>query len=138
MDNDCDALIDDDDPDCEPGVGADVWLENLKIPKSLQLQANAGGKKRIYIVGDGDTFRQDATVTVSVDPVPELHVAIRPPSSTERVGPGRGSTKFRASIKVACNEPGNFKLNWTATITAAENRDPTNDTVTGETKVHCR
>ena len=137
LDNDCDGLTDYDDPGCVM-MEADVWLERLRVPKSLKLATGASRDKRIVAVGEGDTKPQDATVSLTVSPMNGVTVSLVPASITTLVEPGNGKTQFKFMATVTCNQTGEWALMWTASISALENRDTTNDTLTGTTNVTCR
>jgi hypothetical protein len=57
---------------------------------------------------------------------------------TKVVSPDDGPTKYRFDADITCNAPGSYTLKWTATISAAQNSDPSNDTLTDTTLVRCK
>jgi hypothetical protein len=67
-----------------------------------------------------------------------VEVEIEPESRTETVKPGGRDTRFDFEAEVECEERGQYEIVWTATIDAAENADPTNDSVEAVTRVQCR
>jgi hypothetical protein len=67
-----------------------------------------------------------------------IEVEIEPESVTESVKPGRPDTRFTFTAEIECEEPGSYTLDWTASIDAAENSDPTNDVLTESSAVECK
>jgi hypothetical protein len=55
-----------------------------------------------------------------------------------RTLPGDGRTRFKFDVSITCQAPGTGAIAWSATTAAPENRDMTNDTLTGRTSVTCR
>ena len=47
------------------------------------------------------------------------------------------STEFKFRAVIRCHNPGSYNLNWTATISAADNSDVRNDVLTAITTVRC-
>jgi hypothetical protein len=121
-----------------PTDEADVFLTALRGSPLLSLREGETVARRILVSGDGDTLVQDATVTLAAEADASLAVTIEPAAVTESVAPGRPDTLFRFVTSVTCRETGDWDLDWTATIDAAENADPNNDTLTKATTVHCR
>ena len=116
---------------------ADVFISKMRVPHLLRLREDGEVKKRILVFGNGDTIEQDATVTLSASH-PALEVEIEPESITKTVTPDGLNTRFAFTAEVECEESGSFTLEWTATIDAAENADPSNDSLTLSSQVECK
>ena len=117
--------------------GADVFLTRLQVPNRVNARKGRTVSRNITARGDGDTITQDATVVLSVDTPAGVEVVVTPEAVTETVSPGRPMTRFRFNADITCTAPVNGVLTWTATIDAAQNGDPTNDTLEGTTQVRC-
>ncbi|MEN8178484.1 MAG: Ig-like domain-containing protein, partial [Pseudomonadota bacterium] len=117
---------------------ADVYLSSMRVPSILKLREDRETTRRINVFGDGVSIEQDATVTLSVAGHPGIEVEIDPASVISSVIPGGGDTRFTFSAEIECEEAGSYVLEWTAVINAAENEDPTNDTLTQSTAVECK
>ena len=95
--------------------------------------------RKIKVKGDGDTIVQDATVSLSVMSPAGVTVDVHPMSMTKLVSPDDDDpTKYRFDANITCDAPGTYVLEWTATISAAQNSDPSNDTLTDTTSVRCK
>ena len=117
---------------------ADVFLLDLESPSDLELEIGESKSKEIEVEGDGDTIMQDATVSLSVTSLAGVSVDIYQQAITKTVSPNDDETteyEFQASI--TCHATGSYDLAWSATISAAENNDIGNDTLTGSTRVSC-
>ncbi len=139
---DDDGLMDSDatTADIKPvstGDDADVFLSKMRVPSLLTLREDRDATRRIIVFGDGNTIEQDATVTLSASH-PDIKVEIEPESLTSTVTPGRPDTRFSFTAEIECEEAGRHTLEWTAVIDAAENADPTNDSLTLSTTVECK
>ncbi len=120
-------------------TGADVFLTNLKVKDKVEGKQGKTKSTKVKVKGDGDTIAQDATVTLSVMSPAGVTVTVNPTSMTKVVSPDDGdSTKFSFKADITCDVPGSYTLKWTATITAAQNSDPSNDTLTDTTSVRCK
>ncbi|WP_295878406.1 Ig-like domain-containing protein [uncultured Thiohalocapsa sp.] len=123
---------------------ADVFLTRINVPRQLQLRDDDEAEFRVRVLGDGDTLEQEATVTLTATLDGDawddeaLEVEIEPERVTETVVPGGRDTRFDFEAEVECEERGSYEITWTAIIDAAENADPTNDTVEAVTRVQCR
>lgn len=117
---------------------ADVYLIKLKTPDHLKVRIGKSKSKKIKVKADGSTIVQDATVSLIMTSPDEVDVNIYPQAITKTVSPDDDeatSYKFRANI--TCHARGDYLLIWSATISAAENNDASNDTLTGSTRVSC-
>ena len=137
LDNDCDGLTDAADPNCAAPV-ADVFLSKLQVPKKLNVKPGQVVSRKAKVKGDGSLLTQDATVTLSGVGSANVGVVVEPASVTEQVAPGNPQTQFGFTVMVSCNAVGTGTVEWTATISAPGNDDPTNDVQTGSTSVTCR
>jgi hypothetical protein len=138
LDNDCDSLVDLADGDCAPGWETDVYALSLRVPKALKLRTGRAASRRVVVTADGDVAPQEVTVELFVDPIQAVTVAVDPSFVTGSVEPGAGASRFRFDTHVTCLEAGTWRLEWTATIQAAENRDALDDVLTATTKLTCR
>ena len=124
-----------DDPDCAAPV-ADVYLRRLQVPEKLNVKRGQVAKSEVSVRGYS-TLKQDATVALSAVASPNVAVVIKRDSITKRVRPRRRGTEFEFKAFVSCNAGGRGTVDWTATIDAMANSDPTNDVQTGTTSVRC-
>ncbi|MCF6281733.1 MAG: PKD domain-containing protein [Candidatus Polarisedimenticolaceae bacterium] len=118
--------------------GADLFLNELWAPESMRLKQ--GKKSSIKIIAQGGTtsIHQSATVNLSVTPPPMgLSVVIEEASITRMVRPARRLQPFQFEADITCLAAGIYTLGWSATISADQNSDSSNDRVTGETLVLC-
>jgi hypothetical protein len=137
IDNDCDGLIDAADPDCQVG---DVGLKKLIVPN--QMTMNVGGRERdrlINVQARVFGFEEDvmATVTLAAAAGAGVSVEIDPASITKEEMEENGVTVFQFRADIECTQAGDWAINWTATITGSQNKNPANDTLTDVTQVRC-
>lgn len=118
--------------------GADVFLTSLNAPNNVTGKTGRTKSREIKVKGDGVTIAQDATVSLSVVSPAGVTVVAHPASMTKLVSPDNGATKYRFDADISCDAPGTYVLEWTATISAAQNSDPGNDTLTDTTSVRCK
>ena len=118
---------------------ADVSLVNLTAP--TQITARKGRTVEMDIIAKAITTakEQKARVTLTAASGPEVKVRIEDASSTEEIK-ARDSrpTKFEFEPRLTCTQKGTWPVTWTATINAAQNSNPANDTMTVTTQVVCR
>jgi PKD repeat protein len=126
---------------------ADVFLTWLQIPRNVVIHANSRRLKlhEIRVHGDGDTITQDATVKLNATTSNPKIGASGSTNITETVAPDIKDTLFVFSRVTFTCEAGRSDppillgtIYWTATITAEQNRDTTNDVLIGTTNVICR
>jgi hypothetical protein len=92
----------------------------------------------IIVKGDGDTIAQNTAVTLSVMSAPGVTVNVNPTEISKVVSPHDDRpTGYPSIAEITCDAPGSYTLRWTATISAAQNSDPDNDTLTKTTRVSC-
>ena len=127
-------------PDEAPPVvdDADVFLTSLNAPNNVTSKTGRTKSREIKVKGDGITIAQDATVSLSVVSPAGVTVVVHPAAMTKLVSPDNGATKYRFEADISCDAPGSYALEWTATISAAQNSDPGNDTLTDTTSVRCK
>jgi len=121
-------------------VPGDVFLSSLSVPNKVSGKVGQVINKTATAKGDGTLTPQDATVTLEAVADPGIGVVIVPPAVTALIEPGNPQTQYRwFTLFISCQAPvRNGTIDWTATISAAGNSDPTNDVVTGTTSVTCR
>jgi PKD repeat protein len=119
-------------------TGADVFLKRLRVSGRVDGRPGRTMSQRVMAIGDGDTLAQDATVRLTVMSPAGVTVAVNPAFRTKMVSPEDGATRYKFRTDITCDAPGTYVLEWTAMITAAENSDPGNDTLTGTTSVRCK
>jgi hypothetical protein len=137
LDNDCDRWVDTDDSGCVQAEG-EVFVTRFRAPKSLRIRGNRTVSKRIVAVADGVSKAQQATVALTANHVDALSVGIDPASVTTLVGTADGAVRLTFMADIACNQSGEFALEWTVGISAPENADASNDTQIAATSVTCR
>jgi PKD repeat protein len=119
-------------------TGADVYLSELWAVDSKKIRVGKKKSMQIIAVGDG-TVAQGATATLAVmAPSEGIRVTVKRESVSKQVKPGKRLTKFKFKADIVCLQTGDYPLQWTATVTADQNANPGNDTVSGETTVSCK
>lgn len=117
---------------------ADVYLTKLEAPDDLEVEMGESESKKIKVKGDGDTIMQDATVNLTVNSPNEVSVNVYPHTITKAVSPyDDEATEYKFRAKFTCHVSGEYEVAWSAIITATENNDTSNDTLTGSTRVSC-
>jgi len=121
-------------------VPGDVFLSSINVPNKVNGKVGQVINKTASVKGDGTLTPQDATVTLEAVADPGIGAVIVPEALTALVEPGNPQTQYRwFTLFITCQAPvRNGTIDWTATISAAGNSDPTNDVVTGTTSVTCR
>lgn len=137
LDNDCDGTVDGSDTDCAEPVGADVYIDELKRVENYRGEIGHVEKKTVKVKVGGSDTNQSATVALSADTSSNLRVDIRRASRTVTVGPDEGAEKVEFRAYISCVGGGRGTVDWTATIDAAANDDPSNDSDTSSTRVYC-
>jgi hypothetical protein len=152
IDNDNDGLIDCADPDCatnpacQAGQG-DVSLKKLAGPKQIVIaNKKSTGTRVVNVLAEatGITEPVMATVTLTAEAGAGVMVTIEPSSITKEIEPQVGedgepeAESFGFKATAVCAEEGTWAVNWTATISAAQNSDPSNDTQKGTVQVICK
>jgi hypothetical protein len=136
LDNDCDGLTDTADADCMASSG-DVSLSELEVPTKIRVEPRQVVNRKITVEGGGTLSTQNATVTLSGVGSENVGVVVKPISVTQPIEPGIWETEFEFTVFVSCKTEGAGTVDWTATISAPGNDDPTNDVLTGATSVIC-
>jgi hypothetical protein len=121
-------------------VPGDVFLSSLNVPNKVNGKVAQVINKTASAKGDGTLTRQDAAVSLEAVADPGIGVVIDPQVVTALIEPGNPQTQYRwFTLFITCQAPvRNGTIDWTATISAAGNSDPSNDVVTGTTSVTCR
>jgi len=115
---------------------ADVFLSGLRASKSARISGT--GTVGVTATGSGDTTSQTASVSLTAAYDAAVVSVVNPAPVSKTVTPGM-STKFGFTPTVTCLVPGvKTSITWTATISAPQNRDTTNDVRTAATAVTCR
>jgi hypothetical protein len=117
----------------------DVSLTKLTVPK--QITARKGQTVEMYIIAEAVTTVKelDATVTLTTAPAEGVKVRIEHASQTEEIKARSTHPKtFDFESKVTCTQKGTWPVTWTATIKAARDSNPANNTLTGTTQVICK
>jgi PKD repeat protein len=120
------------------GGKADVFLIKMKAPKDIDIETGETKSEDIKVKGDGDTIEQDAKVSLSVISQNGVTVKLHPQAMTKMVSPFDDATKYKFKAEITCHVAGDYELVWSATISAAENSNTSNDTLTGSTQVSCK
>lgn len=152
IDNDGDGLIDCADPDCannpscQVGEG-DVGLKKLAGPKQIVIaNKKSAGTRVVNVLAEATGLTEPvmATVTLTAEAGAGVMVTIEPASITKEIGAEVGedgeleAESFGFKATAVCAEEGTWAVNWTATISAAQNSDPSNDTQKGTVQVICK
>ncbi len=115
------------------GSGGDVSLVRLMAPGRISL--NSSRSVQIDAIGTS-TVKQDATVALAAAPGAGVTVSIEHPSIHEDIG-ARHNQNFEFDARISCTKKGTWPVVWTATISAAQNTNTSNDTKTVTTQVTC-
>ncbi|MCL5022361.1 MAG: choice-of-anchor D domain-containing protein [Nitrospirae bacterium] len=148
------------------GSGSDVSLVKLLVPGKAGGRVGGTSELKLVAYATS-TAKEEATVTLTAAAGEGVTVNIEHPSITEEVSaqtqdgsPDRRrrsgldsrvarsddrrsgdrdtqGTKFAFEAKVVCTKSGTWPITWTATISADQNSNLTNDTLTGTTTVVC-
>ncbi len=118
--------------------GADVYLTELWVRDRLRARTGRRVRQNVVALGSGTEVTQGATVTLSVTAPSGISVAIRDDSQRGRIRPNHRPTQFEFEPSITCEASGSYTLIWNATISADQNSDPGNDTLSAETVVTCR
>jgi hypothetical protein len=116
---------------------ADVYLSRLQTPNSVNIDVGRPTSRKAWASGDGTEISQDATVSLVAIPSSNLDVVVTNPD-TSFVVPSKPETRFEFTVIFACTTAGQATVEWTAIIDAAQNADPSNDSLVGTTPVNCR
>lgn len=117
---------------------ADVFLLKLRVRDEVKVEIGESKSLEVKLSGDGDTLMQDATVSLAVTGPAAVSVNIHPQAITKAVSPDDDeATRYEFHAEITCHARGDYTLAWSATISAAENNDAGNDTLTGATRVSC-
>ena len=153
IDNDSDGLIDcadtdcAGDPACQVTEEGDVSLKKLVGPKQIVIaNKKAAGTRVVNVLAEatGITEPVMATVTLTAEAGAGVMVTIEPASITKEIGPEVSedgeieAESFGFKATAVCAEEGTWAVNWTATISAAQDSDPANNTQTGALQVVCK
>jgi hypothetical protein len=127
---------------CQAAEG-DVYLDRLRAPKKKRLtERKVTVDLEIIAKGDGST-EQMAEVCITQEQIPGPGVNVTFPNGSncdmQLVVPGDGSTTFVVAADMKCSQlDGNtYDVVWTATISADQNSDPSNDSLDATTRVTC-
>jgi hypothetical protein len=122
----------DDDPVSE----GDAFLLKVNAPNSPSTNVGNGFDRIVRVWGDANIV-QETTVTLAVDAPEGVAVQYSPDSITAIAEPGRPATQYFFNVRLDCVAAGTYEILWTATISAAANDDPTNDTLQDVTTLTC-
>jgi hypothetical protein len=117
-----------------PPPGGDVALTKLVVPAKV----SARSSKSLEIDAFATTTVKEvkATVNLAASPGSGVTVKMEHASVTETLKSERAK-KLGFQARITCTKKGTWPVNWTAKISAAQNSDPANDTLTGTTQVTC-
>jgi PKD repeat protein len=117
-------------------TGGDAFLLKVVAPGSPSTNVGNGLDRLVRVYGDS-TVVQETTVTLSVDAPEGIAVQYSPDSITAIAEPGRPATQYFFDARLDCVVAGTYEILWTATISAAANDDPSNDTMQDVTTLTC-
>jgi PKD repeat protein len=118
-------------------TGADVYLSELWVSDSLRARVGRRVRQSIIALGSGTEVTQRARVSLAVTAPSGIAVSIPDDSVSRRIRPGRGARQFEFDTSIRCEAAGSYTLVWTATISADQNSDLLNDSLSEETTVTC-
>jgi hypothetical protein len=135
----------------QPTTGTgDVALVKLNVPSKIT--AKVGKVLNIHVLAGATTTAKQAKATATLAAsAGGVTVTIDHPSTTEELKSGEtrrlmifaktretgGSKTLEFEAKISCTQTGIWPITWTAQISADENSNPANDTLTGTTQVVC-
>jgi len=120
----------------EPSAEGDAFVVFVNAPNSPSTNVGNGLDRIVRVWGDSNIV-QEATVTLTVDAPEGVSVQYSPDSITALTEPGRPGTQYFFDVRMDCVARGTYEILWTATITAAANDDPSNDTQQDVTTLTC-
>ncbi len=149
IDEDCDGFVDCADTDCAADpvcvVAGDVGLFKLIVPEKIPIPKKKDTGQRVITVlaqATGITEEVMATVALTAEDGAGVMVTIEPASITQPIEPSvEGeieATRFGFKATIVCVQEGAWAVNWTATISAAQNSNPANDVLMGTSQVICK
>lgn len=118
-------------------TGADVDLNKLWVRTSLRGRVGQQIWQSVIALGSATEVTQSATVSLSVKAPSGVTATIPDDSVTREVRPIRQPTQFGFAAGIACQTAGRYTLVWSASISADQNGETGNDTLTRETAVSC-
>lgn len=118
--------------------GADVYLTELWVRDSLRARTGRRVRQHVIALASGTEVTQGATVNLSVTAPSGISVVIPDDSEKHRIRPNRRPAQFVFEPSITCETAGSYTLVWNATISADQNSDTGNDTLSAETVVTCR
>lgn len=119
-------------------TGADVYLSQLWVRDSLRARVGRRYRQAVIAQAGATEVAQGATVALSVTAPSGIRVAIRDESLAQTVRPDGSPTSFEFRASITCEAEGSYTLQWAAVISADQNADAGNDSLTGVTDVTCR
>jgi hypothetical protein len=115
IDNDCDGLIDVDDPGCQDATG-DVDLTRLQAPQRIYVKKSSNTTVQVVVEATATT-EQLATVKLEASSTAGVTVRIAQASITKVVGTDDDVvTRFVFNATVYATQKGRWAVNWTAKI----------------------
>jgi PKD repeat protein len=120
----------------EPTGDGDAFLTFMNAPNSPSTNVGKVLNRIVRVYGDA-TILEDTTVTLAVDAPAGVLVQYSPESITAIAEPGRPLTHYFFDVSLECAAAGTYAIKWTATIDAAANSDPANDTQEDVTTLTC-
>jgi PKD repeat protein len=117
---------------------ADVYLEGLWVDESIRARVDRRTRRSVIALGQGTEVPQGATVRLSVTAPDEVVVKLRKASINRNINPDMWAKLYWFTAAITCKASGSYELSFSATISADENSDIGNDTLTTVTQVNCR
>lgn len=118
-------------------TGADVDLSKVWVRNSVQGRVGRQIWQSVIAMGSATEVTQGAMVSLSVTAPSGVSVTIPGNSVSREVRPNRQPTQFGFAAAIACQAVGRYTLVWSATISADQNSETGNDTLTKESAVSC-
>ncbi len=118
-------------------TGADVYLSELWARDSFRARVGRRVGQSVIALGSGTEVTQRAGVSLSVTAPSGIAVSIHDDSVSRRIRPNRRARQFEFETSIRCEAAGRYTLVWTATISADQNSDLLNDSLSEETTVTC-
>ena len=117
-------------------TGGDAFLLHVNAPNSPSTNVGNGLDRLVRVFGDSNVV-QETTVTLVFDAPEGVNVQSSPESITAVAEPGRPATQYFFNVRLDCVTAGTYEILWTATISAAANDNPDNDTMQAVTTLTC-
>jgi PKD repeat protein len=120
-----------------PVTEGDAFMVFVNAPNTPSAYVGNVLERIVRVYGDA-TITQDTTVTLTFDAPAGVTVQSLQESITAEAEPWRPATQYFFDVTLGCDAEGVYEITWTATIDAAANDNPNNDTMEDVTTLTCK